>query len=33
MELYPKLGQGYQLLEMFKDFWDIKEMLDYISKF
>jgi len=25
MELYPKLGQGYQLLEMFKDFWDIKE--------
>ena len=25
MELYPKLGQGYQLLEMFKDFWDIKQ--------
>ena len=25
MEFYPKLGQGYQLLEMFKDFWDIKD--------
>jgi len=23
--MYPKLGQGYQLLEMFKDFWDIKD--------
>ncbi len=25
IELYPKLGQGYQFPEMFKDFWDIKE--------
>jgi len=23
--MYPKLGQSYQLLEMFKDFWDIKD--------
>ena len=25
MDMYPKLGEGYRLVEMFKDFWDIKE--------
>jgi len=25
MEMYPKLGEGYRLKELFKDFWDIKE--------
>lgn len=25
IELYPKLGQGYKLVQMFKDFWDIKD--------
>jgi transposase len=25
MEYYPKLGEGYRLVEMFKDFWEIKE--------
>lgn len=25
MEYYPKLGEGYRLVEMFRDFWDIKE--------
>lgn len=26
MEMYPKLGEGYRLVEMFKDFWDIKDL-------
>jgi len=25
LELYPKLGEGYRLVQMFKDFWDIKD--------
>ena len=25
MEYYPKLGQGYRLVEMFRDFWDIEQ--------
>jgi transposase len=25
MELYPKLGEGYRLKEMFNDFWDLKD--------
>jgi transposase len=25
MEYYPKLGEGYRLVELFKDFWNIKE--------
>lgn len=25
MEMYPKLGEGYRLKELFKDFWDIKD--------
>lgn len=25
LEMYPKLGEGYRLKEMFKDFWDIKD--------
>jgi transposase len=25
MEMYPKLGEGYQLLQLFRDFWDIKD--------
>lgn len=25
LEMYPKLGEGYRLVEMFKDFWDIEE--------
>lgn len=24
MELYPKLGEGYRLVQMLKDFWDIE---------
>lgn len=25
MEMYPKLGEGYRLVQLFKDFWDIKD--------
>lgn len=25
MELFPKLGEGYRLKELFKDFWDIED--------
>ncbi len=25
LEMYPKLGEGYRLKELFKDFWDIKD--------
>lgn len=25
LELYPKLGEGYRLKTMFKDFWDLKD--------
>lgn len=25
MEMYPKLGEGYRLKELFRDFWDIKD--------
>jgi transposase len=25
MELYPKLGEGYRLKEMFNDFWNLKD--------
>ncbi len=25
MELYPKLGEGYRLKELFSDFWDIQD--------
>ncbi len=25
MELYPRLGEGYRLQQLLKDFWDIKE--------
>ncbi len=25
MEMYPKLGEGYRLKEMFKDFWEIED--------
>ena len=24
LEMYPKLGQGYRLMHLFKDFWDIE---------
>ena len=24
MEMYPKLGEGYRLVQMFKDFWEIE---------
>ena len=23
MEYYPKLGEGYRLVQMFKDFWEL----------
>ena len=26
IELYPKLGEGYRLLQMFKDFWEIEDI-------
>lgn len=25
MEMYPKLGEGYRLVQLFKDFWDIED--------
>ncbi len=25
MEMYPKLGEGYRLVQLFKDFWEIEE--------
>jgi transposase len=25
MEYYPKLGEGYRLVQMFRDFWDIEQ--------
>lgn len=25
LEMYPKLGEGYRLKELFSDFWDLKE--------
>lgn len=25
MEMYPKLGEGYRLKELFKDFWELKD--------
>ena len=25
LELYPKLGEGYRLVQLFKDFWDIPD--------
>ena len=25
LELYPKLGEGYRFVQMFKDFWDLKD--------
>jgi len=25
LELYPKLGEGYRLVELFKDFWKLRE--------
>ena len=25
MEMYPKLGEGYRLVQLFKDFWDIQD--------
>ena len=25
LEMYPKLGEGYRLKELFKDFWDLKD--------
>ena len=25
MEMYPKLGEGYRLVQLFKDFWDIPD--------
>lgn len=25
LEMFPKLGEGYRLVEMFKDFWDIQD--------
>ena len=25
MAMYPKLGEGYRLVQLFKDFWDIKD--------
>ena len=25
LEMYPKLGEGYRLMHLFKDFWDIKQ--------
>ena len=25
LEMYPKLGEGYRLVELFKDFWEIKD--------
>jgi transposase len=25
MEMYPKLGEGYRLKELFKEFWDPKD--------
>lgn len=25
MTMYPKLGEGYRLVQLFKDFWDIKD--------
>jgi len=25
LEMYPKLGQGYRLKQLFRDFWDIKD--------
>lgn len=28
LEYYPKLGQGYRLKELFRDFWDIKDKQD-----
>ena len=26
LEMYPKLGEGYRLVQMFKDFWDIEDI-------
>ena len=26
MEYYPKLGEGYRLVQLFKEFWDIKDV-------
>jgi len=28
MEAYPKLGEGYRLKQMFRDFWDIKDPIE-----
>jgi len=28
LEAYPKLGEGYRLKQMFKEFWDIKDPLE-----
>ena len=28
MELYPKLGEGYRLLQMFDDFWEIDDKIE-----
>jgi len=28
LEMYPKLGDGYRLMHLFKDFWDIKNKED-----
>ena len=25
LELYPKIGEGYRLKELFKEFWDFDE--------
>lgn len=25
IEMYPKLGEGYRLKELFNDFWDIEQ--------